>query len=386
MKKFFNALLLLICCFLFVGCLDDSNSTKKLTTKQSSYDIWQYYYDLENSNKSMLEIMTKNKDESLFEILENDANTHFLSNALRDSIATIDMFDKGESIALFQYDQLKNYKVNELISGKKYNVSYIDCFSRNLIYNSDSDVDKLIFEVGLKMDNEITIEKSDGGVYSVRIIQKAGLVDDIQAETKNYSENNNKVCLSRQVSQTEVGSGVNSYVKTIVTATKTIEDPQGNVSTYKREEEFYKQGGVSYLKDSVTYGDVTKVQTFRLDNTFSSIFIKYVPETGYFSYEMSYNLNGRLKLYGEVYFQGFGSFIEKVFLEIIQGEPFGIKNSFVLQKNIIQNDFFIKASFKNAKNFDLKEQNMETFAVYNGEENCVCAKNKNQEFKVVEYK
>lgn len=285
-KKFFNALLLLICCFLFVGCLDDSNSTKKLTTKQSSYDIWQYYYDLENSNKSMLEIMTKNKDESLFEILENDANTHFLSNALRDSIATIDMFDKGESIALFQYDQLKNYKVNELISGKKYNVSYIDCFSRNLIYNSDSDVDKLIFEVGLKMDNEITIEKSDGGVYSVRIVQKASLADDIQAETKNYSENNNKVCLSRQVSQTEVGSGVNSYVKTIVTATKTIEDPQGNVSTYKREEEFYKQGGVSYLKDSVTYGDVTKVQTFRLDNTFLALFlIKYVPETGYFSYE-----------------------------------------------------------------------------------------------------
>lgn len=77
---------------------------------------------------------------------------------------------------------------------------------------------------------------------------------------------------------------------------------------------------------------------------------------------------------------------KRFFLEIIQGEPFGIKNSFVLQKNIIQNDFFIKASFKNAKNFDLKEQNMETFAVYNGEENCVCAKNKNQEFKVVEYK
>lgn len=387
MKKAFNALMLLMCCFLFVGCFDNTNSIQKLTTKQTSYDAWQYYYDLESSNNFIFEKMIENNDNALFNVLENDANMHFLSNALRDSMATLDVFDKGENMALFQYDKLKNYKVSELISGKKYNVSYIDCFSRNLIQNSDSDVDKLIFDIGLKMDNEITIEKSDGGVYSVRIVQKASLVDDdVQGETKSYIENGNKVTLSRQVSQIEVGSGTSSYVRTIITAVKTIEDYQGNVNTYKREEEFYKQGSVNYLKDSVTYGNVTKVQNYRLDNTFSSIFIKYIPETGFLSYEMQYNLNGRLKIFGEVYFQGLGSFIQKTFVEVVQGEPFGIKDSLLIQKNIKQEDFEAKFIFKNAKNIVLKDQNMEKFALYDGEENCVCIKNKNQDFKVYEYK
>lgn len=386
MKKFVNALLVFVCCFFMVGCFEQSKNPQKLITKQTSYDIWQYYYDLENSNNFVLGQISKQNDEKMIVFLNNDEKMHFLSNALRDTIATIDVFNKGETIALFQYDSLKDYKVTQLIAGKKYNVSYLDFFKRNLIDNADSDVEKSIFEIGLKVDNEITIEKSDGGVYSARIVQKCTLSDDIQSENQSYIDaENNKITLSRQVSQFEVGSGTNAYTKTIITVSKEIKNSQGNVKKYVREIEFFKQSNVNYMKDSVTAENVTKTQTYRLDNTFSSISIKFVPEIGYLCYEMQYNLNGRVKLYGESYFQGIGSFIQKIFVEILQGEPFGIENSFTIEQNIRQNDFEIKAILKNAKNFDLREQDIQKFAKYNGEENCVCVKKDEQKLSVMVY-
>lgn len=388
MKKFFSALLICLCCFLLVGCLETQSGKQILTTKQTSFDAWQYYYDFETVNNNMSNKISSSSEEGGFSFVQQNANMHFLTSALRNSMATIDVFNKGESVALFQYEKLKDYKVTQITAGKKYSVSYVDFFERNIVSNADSEVDNLIFEIGLKVQNEISIEKSSSGVYSIRITQNITPPTEIQAFLQTNTDSNNvttSVC--RQVTTNNVGTGASAYTKTTVKAEKVIKNQQGQVtSTYSRQVEFYKQNNVNYMKETVSNGQTSTIQTFRLDNTFSSIYIKYVPETGYLNYEVGYNLNGRVKMLGEMYFQGQGSYIHKRYIEILQGEPFGLKQSFVEQSNIKEQEFAFKTSYSDVKNFDLSDQDMSKFAVYNNEKSCICASYKNKQFNIKTYK
>ena len=381
----------LVCCFLFVmcvfaGCTDDPGNSS-LTTFSSSQNIWECYYEYLNLEQEFNANLTSKvfevKDDA--NVIKTDAqkyttmltNSQMYKNIVRDSIAVIDVYEQSEKQVLFQFDQnLSDYRVKEISASGNYEVSYNQKLFRNVYLDGNQMVDNLIYGVPLKNVLRFSVAKSDLGIYTIKTVeQNISLPENISAYEKVSTDSNgNTVTLKLEITQTQI-SGTRPYTQTVLLASEVVTDSQSQqVSSYQHEVKYYLENNHFYLRDVITSNGVIKSQQkFRLDNTFSNISINYNSAIGYLSYDMGYNLNGNMKVFGEIYYQGSNKFLAKEFVQILNGKPFELTQNFITETNFLNQAINTKTVFNSASFTNIKNQELSQFALYNNESNAVCA-------------
>ena len=383
MKKLFALVLCLISVFIFVGC-DNNPNNSSFTTHVSSENIWEYYYDYINVKENYDNIEKQKvlslKDKS--NISENDAqkyintihNRVFYENIIRDCIVCADVFENDERQVILDFDaNITDYKISQ-VSNAKYLASYNQIMPRNMIMQGNERVDELIFNVPIKNTLEISITKSDNGIFNIKEAkQTMSFPTEIMAFEETFvDENGNNVVLKLEVEQILVTTPI-EYTQTTLTASETVNGPNGVISSYSREAKHYYQNSNYYLQDTVKINDVIKSQqTFRLNNSYTNVAITYNKDIGYLSYDMTYNLNGKVQIFGEVYYQGAQQYLAKEFFKVIQGKPFNISQSFVNETNYKTDTYNSKTLYNAVVYVNIRNQEFNKFALpSDGDGSCV---------------
>lgn len=381
MKKIlkpFVAFLLLFVCVLVCGCDQSTLPQNPLVTKACDFSAWEYYFQVDNlQNQLQQSAIGCVGEQSDNKSLESDikkyvslvSNNQNVLDVVRDCMATIDCFENREKSVIFDFENLKNYKI-ELVSGNTYRVTYDHIFSRCIDKNFDNDVDRLVYEIPIQTTLDITLEKGENNVFNIRSIVKNCVLSSLgSAFEQTRTQDGKTVETKRTIESTEVTSP-KRYTQVTLNASKTVKNSSGAVEkTYERESKYFlKQNGHFYLQDTVKIdGIVSSQQTLRMDNSFSNVTVIFNKQTGYLAYDLKCYLEGQLSVNGEIYFQGNNKYLSKQVVSVTpaaDGKPLGLNQSFVLESKLQSEGASQKLIFGKGIELKLAAQNMGTFAVH----------------------
>lgn len=381
MKKIlkpFVAFLLLFVCVLVCGCDQSTLPQNPLVTKACDFSAWEYYFQVDNlQNQLQQSAIGCVGEQSDNKSLESDikkyvslvSNNQNVLDVVRDCMATIDCFENREKSVIFDFENLKNYRI-ELVSGNTYRVTYDHIFSRCIDKNFDNDVDRLVYEIPVQTTLDITLEKGENNVFNIRSIVKNCVLSSLgSAFEQTQTQDGKTVETKRTIESTEVTSP-KRYTQVTINASKTVKKSSGAVEkTYERESKYFlKQNGHFYLQDTVKIdGIVSSQQTLRMDNSFSNVTVIFNKQTGYLAYDLKCYLEGQLSVNGEIYFQGSNKYLSKQVVSVTpaaDGKPLGLNQSFVLESKLQSEGASQKLIFGKGIEIKLAAQNMGTFAVH----------------------
>jgi len=376
--KPFVAFLLLFVCVLVCGCDQSTLPQNPLVTKACDFSAWEYYFQVDNlQNQLQQSAIGCVGEQSDNKSLESDikkyvslvSNNQNVLDVVRDCMATIDCFENREKSVIFDFENLKNYKI-ELVSGNTYRVTYDHIFSRCIDKNFDNDVDRLVYEIPIQTTLDITLEKGENNVFNIRSIVKNCVLSSLgSAFEQTRTQDGKTVETKRTIESTEVTSP-KRYTQVTLNASKTVKNSSGAVEkTYERESKYFlKQNGHFYLQDTVKIdGIVSSQQTLRMDNSFSNVTVIFNKQTGYLAYDLKCYLEGQLSVNGEIYFQGNNKYLSKQVVSVTpaaDGKPLGLNQSFVLESKLQSEGASQKLIFGKGIELKLAAQNMGTFAVH----------------------
>lgn len=388
MKKFLSLLFCVLSCSLFLFGCDKDDYVKNLVTYAYPDSIVEYFYDLDNAQKTLNQdinalVFEQNatSDTKTFLSVANGRNLYF--DVVRDCVNIVDTFTNREKYNLYDYSDLQDYQVQEVTtssttSGTKYSVSYNQKLSRNIVHNCDQEVDALIYDVPLTTTLTASVTKPSDDIFNLNsVIRGFKFVDDIQPYLENRTDaDGNNVQLKLEVSQLAAGSGSKTYQKTILVATKVVSDPQGNVlSNYEHTSTNTLEGNQQYLVDTIKQDGQTlgELKLRMTDNSYPNVAISFIPKTGYFSYELKYNLVGQISVFGECYYQGPNKYLLKEYADVKQGTPFGISQSFLVETIFDNQQVKTKTKYNpDSVYLNIRNQDINNFASYTNEISCVC--------------
>lgn len=384
MKRTLVFLIAFLCCFCFAGCFDSvkTSTSEKLQTKAADNSVWDFYYQFDNANEEIKRSVLEQKTTDSFDLYSQFENEYFFNSAIRNGAAVIDVFNKDEEIALFEFSNLYNYQIKEITAGKTYTVTYEDKFSRNTNLDFDNEIDGYIFNIGLINVNTISISKTDSKTYRLSISQKISLPDEVQAiNDVSEDEQGNTIEKNRVVTSTEASNGSQTYTRTTVVASKNVKSKSGSIlNSYTRTSDFYEDGNGRYLQETININGQVTQRKYRLNNAYT-LNIKYDDQIGNFVYDVSYRSNGSATIYGEIYYQGAGKYLHKRYTKINQGPVFGIIQSNVFECKISNDSYFFKVYpvTESYEYLNIREQNLKLFAMVKAGEKSVCVSyNKNK--------
>ena len=376
--KPFVAFLLLFICVLVCGCDQTELLENPLVTKTTDFSAWEYYYQVDNlQNQLQQSAIGCIGEQSDNKSLETDikkyvsiiSNNQNILDIIRDCMATIDCFENRDKSVIFDFENLKNYKI-ELVSGNTYRVTYDHIFNRCIDKDFDDDVDNLVYEIPIQTTLDITLEKGENNVFNVKSVVKNCVLSPLgSAFEQTKTENGKTITIKRTIESTAVTSP-KKYTQVTVNASKIVKNASGVVEkTYEHESKYFlKHNGHFYLQDTVKIEDnVSSQQTLRMDNSFSNITIIFNKQTGYLSYDLKCYLEGQLSANGEIYFQGNNKYVSKQVVSVTptaDGKPMGLNQSFVLESKLQSDNASQKLIFGKGIEIKLANQNMNTFAVH----------------------
>lgn len=381
MKKIlkpFVAFLLLFVCVLVCGCDQTELPENPLVTKATDFSAWEYYYQVDNlQNQLQQSAIGCVGEQSDNKSLETDikkyvsiiSNNQNVLNVVRDCMATIDCFENREKSVIFDFENLKNYKI-ELVSGNTYRVTYDHIFTRCIDKNFDNDVDKLVFEIPVQTTLDITLEKGENNVFNIKSIVKNCVLSPLGSAVEQTQTKDGKNIITKRTIETTSVTSPKKYIQVTINASKTVENSSGVVEkTYEHESKYFlKQNGHFYLQDTVKIdGNVSSQQTLRMDNSFSNTTVIFNKQTGYFAYDLKCHLEGQLSANGEIYFQGNNKYVSKQVVNVTptaDGKPLGLNQSFVLESRLQSEGASQKLILGKGIDIKLATQNMNTFAVH----------------------
>lgn len=376
MKRFFCFLCLLLCCIMFAGCTQPEDDVLKLTTKESQLDAWGYYNEYFEFQSS---ISDQIKDCSNQTFLSQHEKENTIQNALTNVFAVVDCYEHVDHVAYFDFENMKNYKIQEINSKRTYTITYDQRLERNLLVGGDEEVDNLIFDVLISNQVKANVSKNVAGVYTFKLTQNISVPTEIEDfEEERNLPNGNIEKVSMICEEVVIGSGETAYVKTILTAEKSVKNQNGAlISSYKRKSEFFKKSGSYYLNETVISGSTEKTKTIRLENIFSNITVSYNKEVGSIVYKIPYDVDGKLEVNGEIYLVEDDVFYVKENLKLVSGNPFGYEKSQVLEKTGTSTAFKLKYFLGKNDPTALRDVNIKTFADQYSSQNTYCAEFEN---------
>lgn len=371
MKKYVKSFVLFfvaLVCFFACGCDQSDLPQNLISTKSTNMSPWEYYYQVDNLQDDIfddgLDCAKKSSDnlsdvQNYISILTNNQN---ITDVLRDCVATIDCFEQRDTSAIFDFENLKNYKI-ELLSGSTYRVTYDQIFVRCVSKNANQEVDEFVFEVPISVCTDITLSKGENNVYLISsVVKKCTLSGNASGFEQEKTENGKKITNKRTVE-----ASTDPYT-VLLTASQIVKF--GNVveKAYEHESKYYMKNGHFYLQDTVKIDGTTSLQqNIRMDNSFSNISIVYNKNIGYMSYDLQCHLEGQLSATGEIYFQGNNKYVEKRVVSVTptsDGKPLGLGQSFVLETKLQSENASQKLVFGKIVETKLANQDMNTFAVH----------------------
>ena len=149
---------------------------------------------------------------------------------------------------------------------------------------------------------------------------------------------------------------------------------------------YYLENNHFYLRDVITKdGTIKSQQKFRMDNSFTNISINYKSDIGYLAYDMAYNLNGSMTVYGEIYYQGADKFLAKEFVQVLNGKPYEIAKNSVTEINFGLQNVLSKTVFGVSSYTNIREQKMNEFAKYANETNKIVCLNCGEDINLAFY-
>lgn len=377
LKKFLKTLIavfVLISCVGLCACDQSEMPENPLVTKVTDFSAWEYYYQVDTLQNDIYQNavrLAQSSDKAKTDVqkyLSIVSNNQNITNVIRDCAATIDCFDKHESSAIFDFDDMPNYKV-ELVKSNTYRVTYDHLFKRCIVKDANSEVDNLVFEIPIFTTVDITLEKGENNIYAISSIAKNCVLSPYASAFENTQQVDGKtVTTKRQVDIVSVTSP-KEYTKVTITASQERKSASGQVEyRYERETKYYLKSGHFYLQDTVKIdGNTTLQQNLRMDNSFSNTSIAYNPLIGYFAYDIRCHLDGELQATGEIYFQGNNNYFSKQIVSVTtssDGKPLGVGQSYTLESRLQSAKPSQKLMFGKVSETKLSAQNMNTFGLH----------------------
>lgn len=378
MKNVFKLIIVLVLfSFLLSGC-DNLvlSQVKSLQTQTTEFSLFEFFKQLEDGYENLTldfyayDQKQSSQYEELYDVFDNSEN---IMRILRNSVIALDLFYEEENEAYYLYESLNNFTaVKDLsISRNGYRLNFEENLNWNKTFNGESEVDNFISLLTLPTSVEATVSNIVGGLgNTIDLVQSCSFpqnADQIESQipTNTTDEQGNRVEYVYAHSQTSTTFNA-SLEKKVITLNENV------LSSYKREINIIQQNGIDYLTSKITFTNgETITKTYRLDQQIRNTKIEYNKQVGLLKWDINYQGQGQLMVYGEAYFQGNNKYLVKQAYKVVSlvpNAPYAFLKSFT-QELLIDGDFYQFKYVPKELTFEsIKDVNLAKFATYNGEE------------------